>query len=80
MFKRFQSWVDRQRAKQFKKALGKAYADYMFGKLAFEGCQNPEGVTGLFTTSAVEGTPKTADEIIADIKRAANMLSRRAGK
>lgn len=80
MFKTLQNWADRQRAKQFKKVLLRAYTDYMVGKIAFEGAPNPEGVQGLFTASAVEGTSKTSEEIIIDIRHAANMLSRRAGK
>ena len=82
MFKQFQNWADRQRAKQFKKVLLRAYADYMVGKIAFEGVSNSEGVQGLFTASATPtwDTPKTADEIIKDIQHAANMLSRRARK
>ena len=78
MFKHFQDWINRNRAKRFKKALGKAYADYMVGKIIFEGEKG--SIRGIISASAVEGAPKTSEEILADLKHAANMMSRRAGK
>ena len=78
MFKHFQDWINRNRAKKCKKALSRAYIDYMFGKMIFEGEES--SIQGLFSASAVEGTPKTKEELLADLKHAANMRSRRAGK
>jgi len=78
MFKHFHDWINRNRAMKCKKALIRAYVDYMLGKAVFEG--EAGSTQGLFTASAVEGTPKTKEEILNDLKHATNTMSRRAGK
>ena len=81
MFKHFQDWINRNRAKKCKKALSRAYTDYMISKAIFEGEES--SIQGDYNKSAYASTswdPKTAEEILDDWKHAVYMMSRRAWK